>query len=121
MNLQLDVDILQKNKTNQTDFEEKTADIELQIEALEKKVDNIPKITDGDIERWNETIPDLQALSVKVDELIKDTSDLDKIRDRQHEIQTKLEECVTDSEYKKTLIEITNIAQSVKFNREDVT
>ena len=26
------------------------------IEALEKRVDSIPKITDGDIERWNETV-----------------------------------------------------------------
>ena len=56
MNIQLDFDVLKKNKTNQADFEEKTVEIIGMIEALEKKVDVIPKITDGDIERWNETI-----------------------------------------------------------------
>ena len=123
MNLQLDFDIVKKDiitKTNQTDFEEKTLEIIAKIEALEKRVGGIPKITDGDTERWNETIANQYSLSEKIDKLYDDTSDLEKIRDRQAEIQAKLEDCVTDAEFKKMQLEITNITQSVKFNREDV-
>lgn len=82
MNLQLDADLLKKNKTNQTDFEEKVKEIEEFAEILEKKIDKIPKITEGDVERWNETISGLHTLTERVDKLCDDTSDLQKIRDR---------------------------------------
>lgn len=54
--MQLDFDNLKRNKTNQAEFEEKTGEISGMISALEQRVDSIPKITDGDVERWNETI-----------------------------------------------------------------
>ena len=54
--MQLDFDTLKKKKTNQADFEEKSAEIIGMIDALDKKVESIPKITDGDVRRWNETI-----------------------------------------------------------------
>jgi len=79
-----------------------------------------PKVTQEDIDRWNEAANATNGLSEKVESLIKETEDLDKIRGYIKEIQAKIGDFVTNDEYQKTCNEVRNLGEQAKYTKEDL-
>jgi len=61
-----------------------------------------PKVTEDDIAKWNKAAELSNAMSDKVENLMRETEDLDKIRQNIRELQAKMGEYVEKDDYQKT-------------------
>ena len=99
--------MINEKKSEKDDVEERFSEIIAMIEALGsgKPVQvrapsaKGPKISVEDVAKWNKAADLSNTLSDKVDNLIRETEDLDKMRQYIREIQVKIGEFVEKDDY----------------------
>lgn len=79
-----------------------------------------PKITDDDLARWNAAAAKTEQLSDKMDDVLREVEEIDKLRGYVQEMQAKLGDFVVHQDFQKTKNDLRNLSEQVNFNKEDV-
>ena len=105
--LQQDTLVLKENKAETSDMEREIYELKEIMASMSRGTPvevrasspQGPKITQADIDRWNAGCEKAVTLEGAVDKLVKETRDLETIRDRVKEIRSKLSEFVLKEEF----------------------
>ena len=79
-----------------------------------------PKVTQADIDRWNALGDKTATLEGAVEKLMKETKDLDRIREMLKEIRSKLSDFVLKEDFLPMVNDVRNLKEDVAVNREDL-
>lgn len=122
------VNKLKVNKCEQDDFDKEIFDIKEMIANLgagkpvavraASPKDKGPKITQADVDRWNEAAKKTDKNEGLLDKLAKQLEDLDKIRNRLHDLEKKCSDFVTQDEHAKVVNDLRGVHSYIETNRE---
>jgi len=120
--------VVKTNKTDSSVFEEAVYELKEMMAGMSSgqpveiraPSPGGPKVTQADIDRWNAMADKTATLEGAVEKLMKETKDLERIREMLKEIRAKLSDFVLKEDFLQTANDVRNLKEDVAVNREDL-